>query len=307
MAHAHDGSRTVKRQRAGGRRAKVTRTAARVAVGASVAAVPLVGGPGAPAEPVAAYTGRAATMNICSAACHVPNTKKYRNFWGHTYLRNSVFNQGANTPWAIGATEVCGLSHLYLDSEFTSHVGDFFQTLSYNAVCQGNFGDSLYTVGGDIGSPTQYKFSAGSYDSGQVPAEARSIGCQEKAGFGFDWSACVVHLATNSVADTVQQSAEARYVTGSRTPNLVVSGDFNLTPAANTPWPVAWEGDGTLFPTASLETPGDSSVENKIDYSYATTQWFPSSSGATSCGTSASRYNTSQYSDHCYLNATFAN
>lgn len=108
-------------ERARARRVKVARTAARVAVGASVAAVPLVGGPGAPAEPAAAYTGRAATMNICSAACHVPNANKYRDFWGHTYLRNSVYNQGNSSPWAIGATEVCGLSHLYLDGQFQAH------------------------------------------------------------------------------------------------------------------------------------------------------------------------------------------
>ncbi|HMJ78692.1 MAG TPA: hypothetical protein VK507_22100 [Iamia sp.] len=307
MAQTRDRRRKVKQKKARARRAKVVRTAARVAVGASVAAVPLVGGPGVPAEPAAAYTGRAATMNICSAACHIQGNDKYRNFWGHTYLRNSVFNQGANSPWTIGATEVCGLSHLYLDGQFTSHAGDFFQTLSYHASCSGNFGDSLYTVGADIGSATQFKFSAGSYDSGQVPAEARSIGCQAKAGFGFNWDACVVHIATNNIADPVQQSNEARYVTSARVPELIVSGDFNLQPTANTPWPVSWEADGSLFPTASLETVYDYAVENKIDYNYAPTAWFPASSGATSCGTYQSRFDTSQYSDHCYLNATFSN
>lgn len=261
----------------------------------------------APPAPASAYTAKASQLNICGAYCHRPNKSNYRTKWGHDLLVFYVMSENP-APWLVTAQETCGVQSWSVGSTLSSrgYLGRYFPTLGYNTVCQGSFGDSLWAIGPDVGGPGSFQFSASTHDGQVLPDEKRQVGCQQKQNFGFTWFGCVLHTVDTANGDPYAQAAEAAWVTGS-TATRIVGGDFNVAPPVNNGWPNSWEADQSLARTALLATMSDTTLENKIDYVFSPTAWFPASVGVTSCSTAAARSSTAQYTDHCYLLSTFSN
>lgn len=251
-----------------------------------------------------AYVG---SSNMCVDYCHRPGTPQNRE---PNNPVDFVYNQvvaAPTTPWIVGLQETCTLSMWDLGNRLQSRgvVWHFFADTTgapqTSGCMNGNFGDGLLTIGGNLNNGLAYPLGSG-----------KNMNCVYKQGFGFTWSACTLHLSSDrSVAAPQSSSAYAsRNSIGS---NVIVAGDFNLNPGQLNPrWPVSEDVDaariGTItsstYPggssswTALYTTVTDTSLDEKIDYVFARPTFFPNGkSGARTCD----RY----FTGHCYLGGWF--
>lgn len=94
-----------------------------VVAGFVVASMTVVGVQRAPSA--AAYTARAADMNICGGWCHRPGEPNYRSMYGWQFLEASVDNESG--LWQVSAQEVCASQFFYMTAHFVGFHGQFFE------------------------------------------------------------------------------------------------------------------------------------------------------------------------------------
>lgn len=246
-----------------------------------------------------------ATYNLCGDRCHRNDTDPY--FKPGDPNAQVVFMASAvpTTPWLIGLTEACRTNVYVITVRLADKgvFGNFFSSSGApkTAPCmQYGFGNGLITIGGTIDRLAPRPLGSG-----------HTLDCLYKQGFGFTWTACVAHLIASHPDLACQELAEAhawRDYWDSLGQHVIVAGDLNLNPAqvaggspctASQAWSTTEDVDyPDLAPTFELRTPTDSTAETKIDWIFARTSWFPSSSGATACA--------GDKSDHCYLYGAFS-
>lgn len=232
------------------------------------------------------------TYNLCQDRCHRNlNDDHYRPESPHLAVQYSV-NTTTPTLWMSALTETCLIFTTYLAFNIGGLQAHFFASGSgLTAPCDASeYGVSLITVGPTI-TPL---------DPPDAPSGA--FQCLLKAGWGFNWVACVVHLPGHgsnpfSGSNTHAGALIVRSYWNSIGPNMIIGGDFNATPTdLNQVFPSTWDIDhNDLARTFSLFNTTDYVRESKLDYVFGNRSWL---SGA---GTWGSIDCMPEFSDHCYL------
>lgn len=253
----------------------------------------------------AAYSLKAATLNICGVQCTRPESDLYRGGSPTTFLRTMVALEGT-LPVLIAAQEVCSLQALHLTGTLPgSYQHDFARSIYHHDGCPGGFGNYLATAGPNVGPLETYYFPLGTYNGS--PGELRFIMCRNKQGIGFQWRACNTHLVPTGGGDTVLQAQYASLFEGGGQFRMT-AGDFNLRPdqIPTTSWPLTTEIDQSLRFTFLPQRPPNNNPDRKLDYVFAPRAWLFCRTATTSCLTTSARAVTNAHVDHCYLSGTFS-